>query len=167
MELNSKQKVIQRKNEEDSGDFEIGHSQTESKTFIPHFKIDKEKSMVFADIAGLNDTGGIFIDTINCFINRVIFKHCQRLKIIMAFPINAILEGRGTGIRTLIRTVQKIFLADPQKIVDSVIPIITKCPVSRETSIDDLRDTVYELLSTTMQASAPGNDSSLKDSKED
>ena len=35
------------------GKFEIGHSEFESKTFIPNFQKDEELNAVYADIAGL------------------------------------------------------------------------------------------------------------------
>ena len=64
--------------------------------------------MVFADIAGLNDTSGNFVDIINCFIVRIIFRHTKQLKMILAFQIEAILDGKGNGVRTLLRSVQKM-----------------------------------------------------------
>lgn len=53
--------------------FNIGHSKSESMTFLPHFVTDEEAGIVYADIAGLNDTNGEFIELLNCFINRKIF----------------------------------------------------------------------------------------------
>ena len=54
-------------------------------TFIPHFKFDSKSNIIFADIAGLNDTSGILIDVINCFINRIIFRHSKKIKLLIGF----------------------------------------------------------------------------------
>ena len=53
--------------------FKIGHDPANSETFLPHFWKDPKNKMVFADIAGLNDSGGPLMTFINCFVNKKIF----------------------------------------------------------------------------------------------
>lgn len=53
-------------------------------TFLPHFVLDKETEVVYADIAGLNDTNGEFVELLNCFINRKMFLMAKSVKFIMA-----------------------------------------------------------------------------------
>lgn len=65
-------------------------------TFIPHFKHDDQKNIMFADIAGLSDTSGILVDTVNCLLNRIIFKFAKELKIIVAFQIQAVNNAKGS-----------------------------------------------------------------------
>ena len=70
-EKSVKQNVIDHK--ASLNHFNIGHSKSESMTFLPHFAVDKESGVVYADIAGINDTNGEFVELLNCFINRKMF----------------------------------------------------------------------------------------------
>ena len=56
--------------------FKIGHSKTESMTFLPDIVPFEsgDNEFVFVDIAGLNDTSGNLIELVNCFITKQIFK---------------------------------------------------------------------------------------------
>ena len=75
--------------------FNIGHSKSESMTFLPHFVTDEEAGIVYADIAGLNDTNGEFIELLNCFINRKIFLQAENVRFIMALTETQIKENKG------------------------------------------------------------------------
>ena len=120
-------------------------------TFVPHFKHDSAKNIMFADIAGLNDTSGILVDTVNTLLNRIIFKFAKQIKIIIAFQYQAVLNSRGTEIRSLLRQVQKMILAQPLEIIECVQPVITRSPVNLgEQSVDDLRDTIVEQMTQAM-----------------
>ena len=48
--------------------FEIGHSDHESKTFLPCFMDDLIENILFADVAGLNDTNGNLVEFVNSFV---------------------------------------------------------------------------------------------------
>ena len=49
----------------------IGHSDHESETFLPCFYIPPNQvKFTYTDIAGLNDTGGNFIEIINQLVNK-------------------------------------------------------------------------------------------------
>jgi len=62
----------------------VGHSQSQSMTFMPQFIIDKENSdVMWADIAGLQDTGGELISFINSFVNKKIFQLAKQVKFLV------------------------------------------------------------------------------------
>ena len=52
-------------------------------TFMPHFYCVPEHNSVYADIAGLLDTGGNLIQLVNCFIDKWIFSKAKRVKILV------------------------------------------------------------------------------------
>ena len=52
---------------------------------MPHFQIDKERDVMFTDIAGLNDADGELIDLINCFVNKKIFNIASKVKFLIPF----------------------------------------------------------------------------------
>jgi hypothetical protein len=88
-----KQNVIDHKQK--LNHFNIGHSKSESMTFLPHFAFDQESGVVYADIAGLNDTNGEFVELLNCFINRKMFLQAQNVKFIMVLTETQIKENKG------------------------------------------------------------------------
>lgn len=51
----------------------IGHSNQESETFYPSFYKSKGQNFYFADIAGLNDTSGEFVEIINQLMSKKLF----------------------------------------------------------------------------------------------
>lgn len=63
--------------------FKVGHSQSVSETFIPQFAHDKRSGLLYGDIAGLLDTGGPFMQYINCFMNHVIFKKAKTVRFLV------------------------------------------------------------------------------------
>lgn len=66
---------------------------------MPHFYAVPEHQTVYADIAGLHDTGGNLIELINCFIDKWIFSHAKRVKILVPITQGQITEGRGQAAR--------------------------------------------------------------------
>ena len=52
------------------GFFGIGHSLSQSETFMPTILQDEEKNVTWTDIAGLNDSGGDLISFINSFVTK-------------------------------------------------------------------------------------------------
>jgi len=70
---------------EDLNAFTIGHSKSESMTFLPHFVKDHEAGVVYADIAGLQDTSGDLVEFINCFVTRKIFQMGKNVRFIVPF----------------------------------------------------------------------------------
>lgn len=52
----------------------IGHSLSESMTFLPHFVSSKnDKGITYSDMPGLMDTGGDMMEYINMFMIKAIF----------------------------------------------------------------------------------------------
>lgn len=64
--------------------FKIGHSNHESETFLPCFVNDQKCGLLFADVAGLFDTSGDFIELINVFVNRKILSNSKKVRFIFA-----------------------------------------------------------------------------------
>lgn len=64
--------------------FKIGHSNHESETFLPCFVYDPNSGLLFADVAGLFDTSGDFVELINVFVIRKILSNCRKVRFIFA-----------------------------------------------------------------------------------
>ena len=58
----------------EQGVFKIGHSKSQSMTFLPDFKVENTTGYVFGDLAGFFDTGGSLIDLVNSFVTKKIFQ---------------------------------------------------------------------------------------------
>ena len=99
-----KQQVIDQK--AGLNHFTIGHSKSESMTFLPHFVADDEAGVVYADIAGLNDKNGDFVEFLNCFINRKIFLLSNSVRFIVPFTETQIKENKGQQARHLVQVIQ-------------------------------------------------------------
>lgn len=67
---------------------------------------------MFIDIAGLKDTNGEFVDTLNCIINKMIFSLCQKIKMIIPLTMPQIKESRGMLVRDQIELIQSVCEAD-------------------------------------------------------
>ena len=93
-----KQKIV-IDHKESLGIFDIGHSKHQSKTFLPQFINDDVKGVVYADIAGLQDTGGPLVEFTNCFLNKILFQLVKRIKILVPITSVQIVEGRGQEAR--------------------------------------------------------------------
>ena len=72
----------------------IGHSLAFSETFLPKFiqtyTEDGNESVIYADIAGLNDSGGYLIEFINCFVTKELFKRTKHIRFIVAITCNQV-----------------------------------------------------------------------------
>jgi len=77
----------------------IGHDTSSSKTFFPHFLKQEGSKVVFADVAGLQDTAGDLIDIINCLINKSIFNRASHICFLIPFTHGLIEESRGVELR--------------------------------------------------------------------
>lgn len=93
--IKNKLKCIEQKNPEKLNTFQIGHSAGVSKTFLPHFVWDPKTGSVYADIAGLHDTGGDIFNFINSFINKYIFSIAKSIRIILPFTVYQLSNARG------------------------------------------------------------------------
>jgi len=88
--------------------FQIGHSQSESMTFLPLFQKDLETGIVFTDVAGLLDTKGEMIEFINSFIMRKMFSRAKTVRFLAPITVPQIQEGRGTPARQQVKLLQQI-----------------------------------------------------------
>lgn len=70
--------------------FKIGHDSTKSETFIPNYQVKADSKIMFIDIAGLKDTGGILIDTLNCIFNKMVFSLCNNIKMMIPITMSSI-----------------------------------------------------------------------------
>lgn len=76
--------VIEQKEEFKSKNaFRIDHSEAESSSLIPQFVRDDITNIIYADFAGMNDMGNIFIDYINMFIDRYIFLKAEKVRFLV------------------------------------------------------------------------------------
>jgi len=53
--------------------FGIGHSLSQSETFMPVLFPDEDNDVTWTDVAGLNDTGGEMVSFINSFVIKQLF----------------------------------------------------------------------------------------------
>ena len=133
-----KRQVIEQR--EQLGIFDIGHSQNQSKTFLPQFINDFQSNLVYADIAGLQDTGGPLVEFTNCFLNQIIFKLVKHIKILIPITVNQITEARGQDARRHLQLVQKLINGSDPHVGDCILPIITKCkPNDEDLDLDFLK----------------------------
>jgi len=65
-------------------------------TFLPHFRQrDDSSSVLYADIAGLMDTGGDLLEYINCFVNKKLFNMADKVRFLFPMTFDSIKEERG------------------------------------------------------------------------
>jgi len=77
-------RVIKQKKEFELKDlFSIGHDDV-SKTFLPDFYPDRKNKVLYADIAGLQDTRGNLMEFVNKFVTKYLFMKSKRIKFIVA-----------------------------------------------------------------------------------
>ena len=144
-----KKKVIDLKNEyKEQESFGVGHSQSQSMTFMPQFKVDSNNpDVVWADIAGLQDTGGELISFINSFVNKKIFQLAKEVKFLVPLTSQQLSDARGKGVREQIQVIQEISRnADQTEVIKSILPILTKVRQNELFDIDERRQTISHLL---------------------
>ena len=78
-------------------------------TFLPHFSqrvapasgeaearaAGEAAKVLYADIAGLMDTGGDLLEYINCFVNKKLFNVASRVRFLFPMTFDSIKEERG------------------------------------------------------------------------
>ena len=139
------------------GEFTIGHSLASSQTFMPHFrKRDQNADILYADIAGLMDTGGRLIDYINCFVNKKLFTIANRVKILFPVPFDQLKLNRCGSVLEQVSVLQNMCEESPDNMIKSVLPIITKCKLVSPDN-DDAEEAVdLELVKGQLQACFEG-----------
>ena len=124
----TKKRVIEQKKEfQSSGQFKIGHSVSKSQTFRPELIYSEEMKCYFIDVAGYMDTHGPFFDILSSFVIKYIFENAKTVKFICPFTFDEIGMERGKVIRELLTQLQQMSKNHLVTIVDSIIPVVTKC----------------------------------------
>lgn len=54
------------------------------------------------DVAGINDSTGLFIDIINSMVIKCIFEKVDKIKFILTITIDDLVESKGRGLREMI-----------------------------------------------------------------
>ena len=75
--------------------FRIGHSQSQSETFLPNLLFEKKTGNIYVDMAGLHDTSGDIIQLINWLITKQVFNIVHSFHLIVPITINQIMDARG------------------------------------------------------------------------
>ena len=97
---------------------------------MPHFrKKDQHADVLYADIAGLLDTGGDLIDYINCFVNKKLFTLAKRVKILFPIPFDQLKLNRCGTVLQQVSVLQNMCEESPENMINSVLPIMTKCKI--------------------------------------
>lgn len=123
----------------------IGHSPNESQTFRPEFVPNDQLKMMFIDVAGFDDTGGMLIELINNFVIKQIYNNAKSVRFLFAITHNEIVSTKGQKLREFINLLDMMCRSEISSIKESVIPILTKCkPGDDEIDLDDVRNTIGE-----------------------
>lgn len=58
---------------------------------------------MYADVAGLKDSGGVFVELINFFVTKQIFQRSKDVRFIVALTVSEILESCGGNFQSLVQ----------------------------------------------------------------
>lgn len=125
------------------GAFAIGHSNSESETFVPEFVLDDSSGLVYTDTAGLNDSSGKLVELVLVLLMRRLFQQAKTVRFIVTFTHNQITTSRGAETQKLLQIVQSICAGGGLKLTEAVqhmVPIVTRVKLNDdEVDIDELR----------------------------
>jgi len=138
--------AIEQKEEFKLDTLTIGHNNAASQTFFPHFLKKEGADIMFADIAGLQDTSGNIIDIINSLINKSIFNRAARICFLVPFIHSQIEEARGKHLRNQVNLLHEIFDDDLEDAIDAFVPIITRAPPKGDYDLDVIQQTINDQL---------------------
>lgn len=82
---------------------------------------------MFADIAGLMDSDGELFDYINCFVNKKLFTLSNQVKVLFPVPFDQLKLNRCGSVLQQVGILQNMCDESPDQMIQSVMPIITKC----------------------------------------
>ena len=125
------------------------------------------QDLVYADVAGLQDTSGGLIEFINMFVIKGIFSKAKRIRFIVPMTFIQIHDNRGQGAREQLKTIQRICSSSLHNVVDAMQPVITKCKPNQEYDIEVLRTTLDEQLQSEIQCQKVNVDGNTSDQDED
>ena len=123
------------KENDNKGAFKIGHSAAKSETFLPSFykvEMPNKESMIYIDIAGLQDTGTAMVEFVNQFINKKLFSIVKNLKIIIPIMHGIEKISRGGPLWEQLEILMNIFKKQMPLMSKSIIPVLTRLVVQDE-----------------------------------
>ena len=86
--------------------------------------------MVYADIAGLYDSSGTFVELTNLFVLKHLLQNAKSVRFLLVLTINQITETRGATARQFIQMVQKMCSSKVSALCDTLNAmqiIVTRC----------------------------------------
>lgn len=104
-----------------------------------------QTNLVFADVAGLLDSGGLLMDIINIFMMKKIFQHIKHIKFLIVLTIPQLEESRGNSCRNLIESVQHMCQSGLSNMIDSIQPVLTKIKPSDEIDFSEIKFNMDEI----------------------
>lgn len=146
----AKRMVVQEK-ESNSQLFRIGHSTCQSETFFPSFQKVPDSDITFVDIAGFQDTSGVLIEFVNCFIAKLIFLKAKTIRFLVPITYGQVHESRGGAVRDQVELLENIFQANIGKVINAIQPLLTKCNPKNDVNIDQIRGHVDQQLKQKME----------------
>ena len=63
---------------------------------------------MFADVAGLKDTGGVLIELVNSFVIKEIFRRSSTVRFLIPLTLPQIQESKGANAKNLITTIRNM-----------------------------------------------------------
>ena len=114
--------------------FKIGHSESQSETYVPNVWYDKKSGITFADVAGFNDTGGDFIEIINNFVVKYIFLKAKSVRFLIPLTVESIYQSRGQVLSKQLATICRMTNVSYTEMSKAIMPIITKIEPNEEDS---------------------------------
>lgn len=132
------------------------------------------------DIAGLNDTSGVFIDLLSAFLlQKLMQTKLDRVKIILPIQIQSLKNDRGKGVRELFRTIWRLVQGStigvikdfedqeqsPERNITGYANAI-QCVVTHikpggdpdELDLVEIQDQIYEVIKSELESELKGAD---------
>ena len=105
----------------------------------------EDSDIVFADVAGLLDSGGILMDIINIFMMKKVIQHIKHVKFLVVVTIPQLEESRGNSCRNLIESIQFMCQNGLATMIQSIQPALTKVKPSDEIDFGEIKYTMEEI----------------------
>ena len=133
-----KRNKILLKDESDLTAMAIGNTGEAMTKYPCSIQID---GLLFFDLPGFRDTGGMVCDLINAAFIKAILENAKSVRVMFFAGENEVTATRGELFKTLLTGLENMFGKDSRVLRDSSFLIITK---SEQDGIDELRDFLEE-----------------------
>ena len=97
------------------------------------------------------DTGGELIDFINCFVNKKLFTIANNVKILFPIPFDQLKLNRCGSVLEQVSVLLNMCEESPANMINSVLPLITKCKKVSEDNDDPDEAVDLELVKGQLQ----------------